>query len=203
MNDPYLSRKRAYQFRLIRKRLNPISVREGQLDDSCRVDSRLGLGVGMCWPFTFSRVSCLAWLELETVWVEIEFDLALVAAAGLDDLSILSFGSWTVMLRSKLDHSRGGVGLIESVWNRDQILKWIKINVTESSRMGRSLCVPKSALQFGWKESGFKSKLLFCLSGQEMVPTGQRPLLKDSWRQNWRLWEQQLVDPPIAYITES
>ena len=48
MNDPYLSRKRAYQFRLIRKRLNPISVREGQLDDSCRVDSRLGLGVGMC-----------------------------------------------------------------------------------------------------------------------------------------------------------
>ena len=41
---------------------------------------------------------------------------------------------------------------------------------------------------------------LLCLSGQEMVPTGQRPLLKDSWRQNSILWEEQLADPTIAYI---
>ena len=41
--------------------------------------------------------------------------------------------------------------------------------------------------------------MLLCLSGQEMVPTGQRPLLKDSWRQKRRLWEEQLVDPLIAY----
>ena len=33
-----------------------------------------------------------------------------------------------------------------------------------------------------------------------MAPTGQRPLLKDSWHQKWRLWEEQFVDPPIAYI---
>ena len=28
------------------------------------------------------------------------------------------------------------------------------------------------------------------LSGQEMAQTGQRPLLKDSWRQNSILWEE-------------
>ena len=36
---------------------------------------------------------------------------------------------------------------------------------------------------------------------KEMGPTLQRPLLKDSWHQIWRLWEEQLVDPPIAYMT--
>ena len=43
--------------------------------------------------------------------------------------------------------------------------------------------------------------VLLCLSGQEMAPTGQRPLLKDSWRQNSILGEEQLADPTIAYIT--
>ena len=43
--------------------------------------------------------------------------------------------------------------------------------------------------------------LVLCLSGQKMVPTGQRPLLKDSSRQNSKLWEEQLADPTIAYIT--
>ena len=28
------------------------------------------------------------------------------------------------------------------------------------------------------------SKWVLCLSGREMVPTGQRPLLKDSWARN-------------------
>ena len=42
---------------------------------------------------------------------------------------------------------------------------------------------------------------LLCLSGPELAPTGQRPLLKDSWRQNSILWEEQLADPTIAYIT--
>ena len=35
----------------------------------------------------------------------------------------------------------------------------------------------------------------YCLSGQEMAPTGQRPMLKDSWCQNSILWEGQLVNP--------
>ena len=39
-----------------------------------------------------------------------------------------------------------------------------------------------------------------CLYGQEMAPTGQTPLLKDSWHQNSILWEEQLADPTIAYI---
>ena len=42
---------------------------------------------------------------------------------------------------------------------------------------------------------------VLCLSGQEMLPTGQRLLLKDSLRQNSILWEEQISDPPIAYIT--
>ena len=44
--------------------------------------------------------------------------------------------------------------------------------------------------------------LLLFLSGQEMAPTGQRALLKDSWRQNSILWEVQFADPPIAYINQ-
>ena len=43
--------------------------------------------------------------------------------------------------------------------------------------------------------------LLWCLSGQEMVPTGQRPLLKDVLGARMLImWEEQLVDPPIAFI---
>ena len=42
---------------------------------------------------------------------------------------------------------------------------------------------------------------LLCLSGQEMAPTGQRPLLKDSWCQNSILWEEQFAVPTIAFIT--
>ena len=44
------------------------------------------------------------------------------------------------------------------------------------------------------------SILLLCLSGQEIGPTGQRPLIKDSCHQNSTLWEEQLADPTIAYI---
>ena len=43
--------------------------------------------------------------------------------------------------------------------------------------------------------------ILLCLSGQEMAPTGQTSLLKDSWQQNSILWAEQLVDPKIVYIT--
>ena len=43
--------------------------------------------------------------------------------------------------------------------------------------------------------------MVLCLSGQEIVPTGQRPLLKDSWRQNSIFREEQLADLPIAYLT--
>ena len=43
--------------------------------------------------------------------------------------------------------------------------------------------------------------VLLCLSGQEMAPTGQGPLLKDSWCQNSILSEEQLADPTIFYIT--
>ena len=42
--------------------------------------------------------------------------------------------------------------------------------------------------------------ILLCLSGQEMAPTGQRPLLKDSWHQNSILWAEQFADPPIVYV---
>ena len=35
---------------------------------------------------------------------------------------------------------------------------------------------------------------------REMLPTRQRPLLKNSWCQNSIMWEEQLADPPIAYI---
>ena len=41
-------------------------------------------------------------------------------------------------------------------------------------------------------------ELVLCLSGQEMAPIGQRPLLKDSWRQNSIIREGQLADPTIA-----
>ena len=41
---------------------------------------------------------------------------------------------------------------------------------------------------------------ILCLLGQVMTPTGQRPLLKDSWCQNLILWEEQLANPTIAYI---
>ena len=47
----------------------------------------------------------------------------------------------------------------------------------------------------------YNSVILLCLSGQEMGPTGQRPFLGDSWRQNSILWEGQLADPTIAFIT--
>ena len=40
--------------------------------------------------------------------------------------------------------------------------------------------------------------MVLCLSGQEMAPTGQKSLLKDSWCQNSILWKEQLADPPIA-----
>ena len=43
---------------------------------------------------------------------------------------------------------------------------------------------------------------LLCLSGQEMAPTGQRLLLKNSWSQNSILLEEQIADPPIAYIID-
>ena len=46
-----------------------------------------------------------------------------------------------------------------------------------------------------------KNIIILCLSGQEMAPTGQRPLLNDSWRHNSILWAEQLADSPIAYIT--
>ena len=42
---------------------------------------------------------------------------------------------------------------------------------------------------------------LMCFSGQEMAPTWQRQLLKHFWHQKWRLLEEQLFDPPIAYLT--
>ena len=43
--------------------------------------------------------------------------------------------------------------------------------------------------------------MLLYLSGREMVPTGQRPLLKDILGARMLImWEEQLVDPPIAYI---
>ena len=42
---------------------------------------------------------------------------------------------------------------------------------------------------------------VLCLSGQEMAPTGQKPLLKDAWCQDSILWAEQLADPTIAYIT--
>ena len=45
------------------------------------------------------------------------------------------------------------------------------------------------------------SLTVLCLSGQEIAPTGQMPLLKDSWRQNSILLEEQIADPPIAYKT--
>ena len=36
----------------------------------------------------------------------------------------------------------------------------------------------------------------------EMEPTGQRPLLKDILGDKMKImWEEQLVDPPIAYIS--
>ena len=47
----------------------------------------------------------------------------------------------------------------------------------------------------------YTSFKLLCLSGQEMAPTGQRPLFKDSWHHNSILWEEQFTDPTIAYIT--
>ena len=47
----------------------------------------------------------------------------------------------------------------------------------------------------------FKLQTILCLSGQEMAPTGQRTLLKDSWSQNLIMWEEEHADPPIAYIT--
>ena len=43
---------------------------------------------------------------------------------------------------------------------------------------------------------------LLCLSGQEMAPTRQRPLLKDTLGARMNImWEEQLVDPPTDYIT--
>ena len=42
--------------------------------------------------------------------------------------------------------------------------------------------------------------IILCLSGQEMAPTGQRPLLIDSWRQNSILWEEQPADQTIAFL---
>ena len=40
------------------------------------------------------------------------------------------------------------------------------------------------------------------MSGQEMVPTRQIPLLKDILGPRMKImWEEQLVDPPIDYIT--
>ena len=47
----------------------------------------------------------------------------------------------------------------------------------------------------------YTSFKLLCLSGQEMAPTGQRPLFKDSWCQNSILWGGQLADPTSAYTT--
>ena len=41
-------------------------------------------------------------------------------------------------------------------------------------------------------------RVILCWSGQEMAPTGQRPLLKDSWHQNSLLWEEQLADLTVA-----
>ena len=46
--------------------------------------------------------------------------------------------------------------------------------------------------------------MLLCLSGREMAPTRQRPLLKDTLGARMKnMWEEQLVDHPIAYITGS
>ena len=43
--------------------------------------------------------------------------------------------------------------------------------------------------------------MLLYLYDREMVPTGQRPLLKDILGARMLImWEEQLVDPPIAYI---
>ena len=53
------------------------------------------------------------------------------------------------------------------------------------------------------KETLFKhhNRLLW-LSGREMAPTRQRPLLKSNLCARMMIiWEEQLVDPPIAYIT--
>ena len=44
-----------------------------------------------------------------------------------------------------------------------------------------------------------KGAQVLCLSGREMAPTRQRPLLKVPEMKI--IWEEQLVDPPIAYIT--
>ena len=42
---------------------------------------------------------------------------------------------------------------------------------------------------------------ILCLSVLEMAPTGQTPLLKDILGTRMMImWEEQLVDPPIAYI---
>ena len=44
--------------------------------------------------------------------------------------------------------------------------------------------------------------IILCLSGHEIVPTGQRLLLKGNLGARMMImWEDQLVDPPIAYIT--
>ena len=48
---------------------------------------------------------------------------------------------------------------------------------------------------------GHITVILLCLSGQEMAQTGQRPLLNDSCCMNSILWEGQIADPTIAYIT--
>ena len=51
-----------------------------------------------------------------------------------------------------------------------------------------------------WINSSFNVSK-YCLSGREMAPTGQRPLLKDILGTRMLImWEEQLVDPPIAYI---
>ena len=55
-------------------------------------------------------------------------------------------------------------------------------------------------LGFGDMIPVIKEQVL-CLSGQEMAPTGQKPLLKDAWCQDSILWAEQLADPTIAYIT--
>ena len=50
--------------------------------------------------------------------------------------------------------------------------------------------------------SALKSLIVLCLSGQEMAPTRQRPLLKDTLGARMNImWEEQLVDPPTDYIT--
>ena len=45
---------------------------------------------------------------------------------------------------------------------------------------------------------------ILCLSGGEMAPTRQIPLLKDILSARMKImWEELLVDPPIAYITSA